>query len=123
MERVKFGKKGITMFFIVKNGKSVINVELMEPATCSVDFSFNNIMHRQIDGVAMGFPLGPCLANIFVGFYESKTVSNHLCTTASLMTLLSFFTMKNIVIPFFPNLTLKGMVYAKMFCGGWCCLG
>ena len=36
------------------------------------DFSFNNIMHRQIDGVAMGSPLGPCLANIFVGFYESK---------------------------------------------------
>ena len=47
-------------------------VELMELATCSVDFSFNNIMHRQIDGVAMGSPLGPCLANIFVGFYESK---------------------------------------------------
>ena len=46
-------------------------VELMELATCSVDFSFNNIMHRQIDGVAMGSPLGPCLANIFVGFYES----------------------------------------------------
>ena len=47
-------------------------VELMELATCSVDFSFINIMHRQIDGVAMGSPLGPCLANIFVGFYKSK---------------------------------------------------
>ena len=49
-----------------------IFVELMEMATSSVKFSFNNIMHRQIDGVAMGSPLGPALANIFVGYYGSK---------------------------------------------------
>ena len=29
-------------------------------------------MYRQIERVAMGSPLGPALANIFVGFYESK---------------------------------------------------
>ena len=46
-------------------------VELMQTATSSVEFSFNNIMHRQIDGVAMGLPLGPSLANIFVGYYEA----------------------------------------------------
>ena len=36
------------------------------------EFSFNDIMHCQIDVVAMGSPLGPSLANIFVGYYESK---------------------------------------------------
>ena len=49
-----------------------IFVELMEMATSSVEFSFNDIMHRQIDGIALGSPLGPALANIFVGYYESK---------------------------------------------------
>ena len=37
-----------------------------------VEFSFNGSIYRQIDGVAMGSPLGPVLANIFVGFCESE---------------------------------------------------
>ena len=44
----------------------------MEMATCSVEFSFNDIMHRQIDGLALESPLGPSLANIFVSYYKSK---------------------------------------------------
>ena len=47
-------------------------IELMEMAISSVEFSFNDILYRQIDGVAMGSPLGPALANIFVGYYETK---------------------------------------------------
>ena len=41
-------------------------------ATSLVEFSFNYVMHRQFDGVAMGSPLSPALANIFVGYYEAK---------------------------------------------------
>ena len=33
--------------------------------TKNVQISFNNLMFLQIDGVAMGSPLGPNLANIF----------------------------------------------------------
>ena len=47
-------------------------IELMGTATKSVSFSFNEIMYRQIEGVCMGSPLGPILANIFVGFQERR---------------------------------------------------
>ena len=50
-------------------------IELMKSATSGVEFSFNNIMYKQTNGVAMGSPLGPALANIFVGFYEEKLFS------------------------------------------------
>ena len=47
-------------------------IELINVATKSVEFSFNNVMHKHTDGVAMGSPLGPALANVFVGYYENK---------------------------------------------------
>ena len=47
-------------------------VELMKSATSSVEFIFNNTMCKQTDGVAIGSPLGPALANIFIGYYEEK---------------------------------------------------
>ena len=50
-------------------------IKLMKSATSGVEFSFNDIMYKQTDGVAMGSPLGPALANIFVGFCEKKFFS------------------------------------------------
>ena len=46
--------------------------KLLVKATTEVEFSFDGVMYRQIDGVAMGSPLGPVLANIFMGFCEAK---------------------------------------------------
>ena len=34
-------------------------------------FTFNGCLYKQSDGVAMGSPLGPTLANIFLCYYES----------------------------------------------------
>ena len=44
----------------------------MKQATEEVEFSFNKIMYRQVDGIAMGSLLGPTLANIFMGYLEYK---------------------------------------------------
>lgn len=43
-------------------------VELMEMASESVPFSFNNVIYRQVDGVRMC----PLMANIFVGFQHKQ---------------------------------------------------
>ena len=33
---------------------------------------FKDILYKQKDGVAMGSPLGPTMANVFLSFYEMK---------------------------------------------------
>ena len=46
--------------------------KLLLKVTTDVEFSFDGQLYRQIDGVAMGSPLGPILANIFVGHLETS---------------------------------------------------
>ena len=50
--------------------------ELLQKVTSGVEFSFEGVMYKQIDGVAMGSPLGPILANIFDGYHE-KRIQSH----------------------------------------------
>ena len=40
-------------------------------------FIFNSEFYNQIDGLAMGPPLVTVLANIFMGFYESKWLNQY----------------------------------------------
>ena len=39
-------------------------------------FLFNDVYYKQIDGVAMGSPLGPTLANLFLVYHEDKWLDN-----------------------------------------------
>ena len=46
--------------------------KLLNLATKDIVFYFNDIIYKQIEGVAMGSPLGPSLANIFMSYYEKR---------------------------------------------------
>ena len=46
--------------------------KLLELATLDSYFLFNGELYHQIDGVAMGSPLGPTLANVFMSHMEKK---------------------------------------------------
>ena len=45
-------------------------------AVKNILFPFNDKLYRQIDGVAMGSPLGPSFANIFLCFHETLWLQN-----------------------------------------------
>ena len=45
---------------------------LLSLATQESYFMFNDILYKQKDGVAMGSPLGPTMANVFLSLYEMK---------------------------------------------------
>ena len=51
--------------------------KLFLSATSQTHFIFNSKFYNQIDGVAMGSPLAPVFANIFMGFYESKGLNEY----------------------------------------------
>ena len=52
--------------------------QLLCLATKESYFIFNGLLYKQIDGVAMGSPLGPSLANAFLSYHEKNWLNNCL---------------------------------------------
>jgi hypothetical protein len=50
--------------------------KLLGLAVKNCSFLFNGVLFQQIDGVAMGSPLGPLFANIFLSSHESNWLNN-----------------------------------------------
>ena len=46
-------------------------------ATSQTHYIFNSKFYNQTDGIAMGYPLALVLANIFMGFHESKWLNEY----------------------------------------------
>ena len=46
--------------------------EMLEMSVFNSVFTFDNKYYLQTDGLGMGLPLSPTLANIFLGYHESK---------------------------------------------------
>ena len=44
--------------------------KLLKTATTESSFIFDYLLHKQVEGVAMGSPLGPTLAKAFLCHYE-----------------------------------------------------
>ena len=47
--------------------------QLLELCTKEINFTFDEKIYQQVDGVCMGSPLGPVLANVFMVDLETKT--------------------------------------------------
>ena len=52
--------------------QSMIFINLLNVVTNESFFMFNNKYYKQVDDVAMGSPLSPVSANIFMCSFESK---------------------------------------------------
>ena len=63
------------VFHKTKKVKGMLKRHFKQLLTLSVKsscFLFNDVYYKQVDGVAMGSPLGPTLANLFLVYYEHK---------------------------------------------------
>ena len=50
--------------------------EFFSFATSQTQFLFNGLFYDQCDGVAMGSPLAPILANLFMGYHEEQWIGD-----------------------------------------------
>ena len=53
--------------------------KLLETNTSESSFIFDFLLYKEIDGVAMGFPLSPILANTSLCHHENKWLDNCPC--------------------------------------------
>ena len=60
-------------------------VKLLEFATKKSHFIFNGKFYDQVDGVAMGSPLAPVLANVFMAEFERKWIDQCSISSAPLL--------------------------------------
>ena len=51
-------------------------IELLQAATANQLFQFDGALYEQVNGVAMGSPLGPLLADVFMSSLEEKLLLN-----------------------------------------------
>jgi hypothetical protein len=50
--------------------------ELLNLSVKNCHFLFDGVLYKQVDGVAMGSPLGPLFANIFLSFHEKSWLAD-----------------------------------------------
>ena len=67
--------------------------KLLEIATSNQIFQFDGQLYAQTDGLGMGYPLGPLMANVFMCHLEEKLTPHVMawcliCTEDTLMILL-----------------------------------
>ena len=66
---------GICIIFGINQSMNIPKTQLKKLfvfATSQTHVLFNNEIYDQTDGVTIGSPLGPALANLFMGYHENK---------------------------------------------------
>ena len=81
--------------------------KLFQFATSQTNFLFNGNICDQVDGVAMGSPLAPILANIFMGFQQNGWTRN--CSYGIIR--LYNFIIKGMLIIYLQILKLKILLF------------
>ncbi len=92
-------------------------IKLLSLSVKNCHFIFNGRIYQQIDGVAMGSPLGPLFANIFMSFHENhgfttvRLFSSLFCIDVMLMTVFFFLDPWTTYLSFLTILTTNTQTF------------